>query len=140
VLPPTELNRVGQGILEADLAVETMAQATVAALAEPLPADVKSLAGEALRNWVRGRVIRRADHRHLPTAALDTLDHRLRTWGSVPILMRDTSCLQIVLTAPSSPEAAATESLFTLLCIDMAVVELGRELRPGWSPWPQQRI
>ena len=58
VLPPTELDRVGQGILEADLAVETMPQATVAALAEPLPADVKSLAGEALRNWVRGCVIR----------------------------------------------------------------------------------
>lgn len=56
------------------------------------------------------------------------------------ILMRDTSCLQIVLTAPSSPEAGATESLFTLLCIDMAVVELGRELGPGWSPWPQQRV
>jgi hypothetical protein len=48
--------------------------------------------------------------------------------AGVQILTRDTSRLQIVLTAPDSPEAGAIESLFTLLSLDMAVVELGREL------------
>jgi len=85
VLPPTALDRIAQGILEADLAVETMAQATVAAQAEPLPADLKSLAAEALRElgaWSRdpdGSTAGTA-----PTAALDALDHRLRTWGLRP--------------------------------------------------------
>ena len=85
LLPPTELDRVGQGILEADLAVETMPQATVAALDEPLPADVKSLAGEALQEL--GAWLRDPDGPTTgisPTAALDTLDHRLRTWGLRP--------------------------------------------------------
>jgi hypothetical protein len=48
--------------------------------------------------------------------------------ADVQILTRETNRLQIVLTAPDSAEAGAIESLVTLLFIDMAIVELGREL------------
>jgi Fusaric acid resistance protein-like len=85
VLPRAELDQLGQGILKADLSIETMSQATVAALNGPIPADVKSLAGQviqALGSWSRepdGLTTNIS-----PIAALDTLDHRLRTRGSRP--------------------------------------------------------
>ena len=84
VLPRAELDRLGQGILKADLSIETMSQATVAALNGPIPVDVKSLAGQAIQElsaWSRDP--------DGPTTssfpmALDTLDHRLRTRGPRP--------------------------------------------------------
>ena len=41
---------------------------------------------------------------------------------------RDTIDMESVLFAPNSPEARSIDGLFTLLFIDMAVVELAREL------------
>ena len=85
VLPRAELDQVGQGILKADLSIETMSQATVAALIGPIPADVKSLAGqsiEALGAW--SREPDGLTTSIYPTVALDTLHHRLRTRGSSP--------------------------------------------------------
>jgi len=85
VLPRAELDQVGQGILKADVSIETMSQATVAALNGPIPADVKSLTGhaiQALAAWSRepdGLTTSIS-----PTVALDTLDHRLRTRGPTP--------------------------------------------------------
>ena len=58
VLPRAELDRLSQAILKADLSIETMSQAAVVALNGPVPTDVKGLAGQAVRNWVRGRANR----------------------------------------------------------------------------------
>jgi hypothetical protein len=85
VLPRAELDRLGQGILKADLSIDTMSQATVAALNGPIPADVKSLAGQSIQElsaWSRepdGLTTSSS-----PMAALDALDHRLRTRGPRP--------------------------------------------------------
>jgi hypothetical protein len=83
VLPRADLDQLGQGILKADLAIDMMCQATVAALDGPIPADVKSLAGQALQ--ALGAWSRDPDGLTTsiyPMEALDTLDHRLRTRGS----------------------------------------------------------
>jgi hypothetical protein len=84
-LPRAELDQLGQGILKADLSIETLSQATAAALDGPIPADVKSLAGQAIQalgawshepDWPTTSIS--------PMEALDTLDHRLRTRGARP--------------------------------------------------------
>ena len=85
VLPRAELDQLGQGILKADLSIETMSQTTVAALNGPIPADVKSLAGQAIQ--ALGAWSREPDGLTTsisPMEALDTLDHRLRTRQSRP--------------------------------------------------------
>jgi hypothetical protein len=85
VLPRAELDQLGQGILKADLSIETISQATAAALDAPIPADVKSLAGQAIQ--ALGAWSHEPDGLTIsisPMDALDTLDHRLRTRGSRP--------------------------------------------------------
>jgi Fusaric acid resistance protein-like len=85
VLPRAELDQLGHGILKADLSIETMSQATAAALDGPIPADVKSLAGQAIQ--ALGAWSREPDGLTTsisPMEALDTLDHRLRTRGARP--------------------------------------------------------
>ena len=85
VLPRAELDQLGQGILKADLSIETIFQATAAALDGPIPADVKSLAGQAIQ--ALGAWSREPDGLTTsisPMEVLDTLDHRLRTRGASP--------------------------------------------------------
>ena len=82
---PGRAGSIGSGHPQGRSVHRTMSQATVAALDGPIPADVKSLAGQALQ--ALGAWSREPDG--LTTSislmeALDTLDHRLRTRGSRP--------------------------------------------------------